>query len=105
MVELTYTAWDLQPLAQDILHEVGPDTWARWFADAPVHTSPPLAGQPATPTPFVWDEERRARLRDELAYILDTFPIVRRKDEARWGEYRTKRLMMAQFDKLSEAHL
>ena len=24
--------------------------------------------------------------RDELAYILDTFPIVRRKDEERWGE-------------------
>ena len=38
--------------------------------------------------------------RDELAYIPDTFasaslstgPIVRRKDEERWGEYRTKRL-------------
>jgi hypothetical protein len=24
--------------------------------------------------------------REELAYILDTFPIVRRKDEERWGE-------------------
>jgi hypothetical protein len=39
--------------------------------------------------------------RDELAYILDTFPIVRRKDEERWGEYRTKRLVLTQFDKLS----
>jgi hypothetical protein len=59
--------------------------------------------------PFVWDEERRAILRaeldglyahlytltrDELAYILDTFPIVRRKDEGRYGEYRTKRLVL-----------
>ena len=36
--------------------------------------------------------------RDELSYILDTFPIVRRKDEARWGEYRTKRLVLSGFD-------
>jgi len=39
--------------------------------------------------------------RDELDYILDTFPIVRRKDEEQWGEYRTKRLVLAQFDRLS----
>ena len=43
--------------------------------------------------------------RDEFAYILDTFPIVRRKDEDRWGEYRTKRLVLAQFDKLSDTPL
>jgi hypothetical protein len=115
VVELTYTAWDLQAFAQDILDEVGPETWARWFGDAPVHTSPPPEGQPATPAPFIWDEERRARLRaemdglyahlygltrDELAYILDTFPIVRRKDEEKYGEYRTKRLVLEQYDEL-----
>ena len=62
----------------------------------------------------MWDEERRAHLRaeldalyghlygltrDELAYILDTFPIVRREDEAKYGEYRTKRLVLEAFDK------
>jgi len=31
---------------------------------------------------------------DELACILDTFPIVRRKDEERYGEYRTKRVTL-----------
>jgi hypothetical protein len=114
VVELTYTAWDLQAFAQDILDEVGPETWARWFADAPVHTSPPPAWAPGTsPPPFVWDEERRARLRaeldglyahlygltrEELDYILDTFPIVRRKDEERWGEYRTKRLVLEGYE-------
>ena len=36
----------------------------------------------------------RARRRAELAYILDTFPIVRRKDEALYGEYRTKRMVL-----------
>jgi len=117
VVELTYTAWDLQSFAQDILDEVGPETWARWFADAPVHTSPPPAwAKGATPAPFVWDEERRAHLRaeldglyahlysltcEELAYILDTFPIVRRKDEERWGEYRTKRMILECYDELA----
>ncbi len=65
--------------------------------------------------PFKWDEIRRAQLRadldglyghlygltrDELAYILDTFPIVRRKDEAQFGEYRTKRMVLEAYDKL-----
>ncbi|MBU0493068.1 MAG: hypothetical protein KKB13_14575 [Chloroflexi bacterium] len=123
VVELTYTAWDLQPFARDVLAEVGAETWARWFASdhlgspAPVHTSsPPPWAEGATPAPFAWDEERRARLRaeldavyahlygltrDELAYILDTFPIVRRKDEARWGEYRTKRVVLEKYEELA----
>ncbi len=116
VVELTYTAWDLQPFAQDVLDEVGPETWARWFQEAPVHTSPPPKWTLApTPPPFVWNEERRAHLRaeldglythlygltrDELAYILDTFPIVRRKDEEKYGEYRTKRLVLEGYDAL-----
>jgi len=40
--------------------------------------------------------------RDELAYVLDTFPIVRRKDEAKYGEYRTKRMVLEQYDKLAK---
>ena len=87
----------------------------RWFGDAAVHTSPPPAGQPAFPPPFVWDEERRARLRaeldavyahlygltrEELDYILDTLPIVRRKDEEQYGEYRTKRMVLSAYDQL-----
>jgi hypothetical protein len=31
--------------------------------------------------------------RDAVAYIMDTFPIVKRKDEAAHGEYRTKRVI------------
>ena len=97
VLELTYTAWDLQPFAQD-------------------------CGYPGPP--FRWDEERRFLLRCELDaaffhlyltaeangdwrpaetrrqkigatqgqlphspravdYIMDTFPIVKRKDEAK----------------------
>lgn len=29
-----------------------------------------------------------------VEYILEQFPIVRRKDEERYGEYRTKRLIL-----------
>jgi hypothetical protein len=83
-----------------------------------VHDSPPpswAAGD--TPAPFVWDEDRRAVLRaeldalyahlygltrDELAYILDTFPIVRRKDEAQYGEYRTKRMVLEKYEVLNQ---
>lgn len=91
VLELTYTAWDMQPFACDV-GDGGP--------------------------PFVWDPERRALLRAELdaAYfhlygleraevdhVLDTFPIVKRKDEARFGEFRTQRLILECYDSMSSA--
>jgi hypothetical protein len=89
VLELTYTAWDMQPFAQDCGYS-GP--------------------------PFVWDEARRFLLRceldalyfhlygisrDDAAYILDTFPIVRRKDEQQHGEYRTRRVILEIYDEMS----
>ncbi len=58
--------------------------------------------------PFGWDEEERrhsrARLdalyffyglaRDDVGYVLDTFPIVREQDEKAFGRYRTKDLIL-----------
>jgi hypothetical protein len=91
VLELTYTAWDLEPLA----HEIG-------------YNNPP----------FRWDPERRFRLRAELdaaffhlyglsrddtGYILDTFPIVRKNDEKAHGEYRTKRVILEIYDAMAEA--
>jgi len=38
--------------------------------------------------------------REESAYILETFPIVRRKDEAKYGEYRTKRMVLEAYGRL-----
>jgi hypothetical protein len=35
--------------------------------------------------------------------VLDTFPIVRRKDESRWGEYRTRRVILEIYDAMAEA--
>ncbi|WP_300591173.1 DNA methyltransferase, partial [Microbacterium sp.] len=67
--------------------------------------------------PFIWNPERRRHLRAELDaaffhlygvhradvdYMLDTFPIVRRRDEAEFGEYRTKRLIVENYDRMQE---
>ena len=87
VLELIYTAYDLEPFAKDCGYEG---------------------------TPFKWDDERRLQLRseldaivahlygityDELDYILETFPIVKRKDIAKSGEYKTKRLILENYNK------
>lgn len=65
--------------------------------------------------PFIWDEDRRAVIRaeldalffhlyginrDDVDYILETFPIVKRKDEAKYGTYRTKELILSIYDRM-----
>ncbi len=69
-----------------------------------------------TDPPLPPDEERRFRLRYELdavlfrfydlprndgTYLLDTFPIVRRNDEKRFGSFRTKDSILAIFHEMS----
>ena len=41
--------------------------------------------------------------RDDVDYIMETFPIVKRKDIAAHGEYRTKRLILEIYDAMAEA--
>jgi hypothetical protein len=91
VLELTYTAWDLESFALD----------CGWSGP-----------------PFRWDEERRFQIRCELDaaffhlygtnhedadYIMDTFPIVKRKDEKKFGEYRTKRVILEIYAAMSAA--
>lgn len=93
VLRLSYTAWDLQPFARDLGYD-GP--------------------------PFVWDDEDRghriARLdalffrlyginRDDAAYILGTFPIVREQDEKASGYYRTKDLVLAYLNAVQSGDL
>ncbi|OBI45203.1 Eco57I restriction-modification methylase domain-containing protein [Mycobacterium colombiense] len=40
---------------------------------------------------------------DEVAYVMETFPIVKRKDIAAHGEYRTKRMILEIYDGMAEA--
>ena len=69
-----------------------------------------------TGLPFVWDAEERRHLRarldalyfhlyglskDDVGYILDTFPIVREQDEEEFGNYRTKELILAYMNTLA----
>ena len=89
VLRLTYTAHDMAPFARDIGYD-GP--------------------------PFTWDEEERRHLRarldalyfhlygldhDDADYVLGTFPIVRRQDEAAFGSYRTRDLVLAYMNALA----
>jgi hypothetical protein len=110
VLELTYTAWDLEPFARDLGYS-GP--------------------------PFRYDPERRALLRGELdacffhlylgsdeewareataelrglfaspreavVYILDQFPVLKQREEARYGQYRTARLVLETYDRMAHA--
>lgn len=100
VLELTYTAHDLQPWAVDLGYD-GP--------------------------PFSWSPERRAQLRaeldayyarlyglsrDELRYILgpadvmgedypsETFRVLKNNEMREFGEYRTRRLVLEAWDRL-----
>jgi hypothetical protein len=70
--------------------------------------------------PFAWDEDdrrhRTARLdalffhlydlsRDDAAYILDTFPIIREHDEKAHGRYLTKELVLAYMNAVAAGDL
>ncbi len=89
VLRLTYTAHDMAPFARDLGHD-GP--------------------------PFIWNEEERRHLRarldalyfhlygldrEDAAYILDTFPIVRKQDKAVFGHYRTKTMILAYMNALA----
>ncbi len=99
VLELTYTAWDLQAFAEDLGYE----------------------GEP-----FVWGEERRHKLkseldaiyahmygleRDEIEWILEpeepsvSFPALQRSEEKEFGEYRTKRYVLHAYDQLARGEL
>ncbi len=66
--------------------------------------------------PFPWDEEERRHLRarldalyfllyglsrDDAEYVLGAFPIVRHQDEAWFGRYRTRDLVLAYMNALA----
>jgi len=91
-----------------------------WLESPPSKGLGPLEGEERgfPHPPFKWDDARRARLRaeldglyahlygltrEELDHIMDTFPIVKRKDEAKWGEYRTKRMVLEAWEELVRA--
>ncbi|MFG2935049.1 Eco57I restriction-modification methylase domain-containing protein [Streptomyces sp. NPDC048282] len=90
VLELTYTAHDMTPLARE-LGDTGP--------------------------PFRWHEERRLLMRAELDammfrlygvqrtevhHIMDTFDVARRKEISNYGTYRTKEAIIDIYDRMAE---
>jgi hypothetical protein len=41
--------------------------------------------------------------RDDVEYIMETFPTVKQRDERRHGEYRTKKMILEVYDAMAEA--
>jgi hypothetical protein len=91
VLELSYTSWRLKPYAED-LSDAGP--------------------------PFRWDSDRRALLRADLdagflhvyglnrteaEHVLDSFTVVRKYEERDFGEFRTKRLVLGAYDRMTAA--
>jgi hypothetical protein len=81
-------------------------------------TSVYMPSMVASGSVFRWDPARRELIRSELdaalfhlyeikrddvAYVMETFPIVKRHDQAVYDEYRTKRLILEAFDAMSAA--
>ena len=173
VLELTYTAWDLKPFADDVWREAdntlreairrqwkenttetGGHSWEppEWIIAYPEIEIDPGKGMPLPP--FRWDEARRARLRAELdayyarlyglsrkqlRYILDpadlterelaeildpweevanpldpegyaqraaasdfpgeTFRVLKEKERRKYGEYRTRRLILEAWER------
>jgi hypothetical protein len=105
VLELTYTAWDLAPFARDLGYDGPPFRYdgerrARLRAELDALFFLLYLG-----TPDEWEREATPELkalfptpRHAVEYILEQFPIVRRKDEERFGEYRTKRLILEIYD-------
>jgi len=118
VLELTYVAWDLEPFAQDCGWSGPPFRWdeeRRFLLRCELDAAFFHLYMPAEPNGD-WrpaeseTEEDLGRLkayfltpRDAVGYIMDTFPIVKRKNEEKWGEYRTKRVILEIYDALAEA--
>ena len=125
VLELTYTANDLHGFARDLGWDGPPFRWdydrrflLRCEIDALLfHLYLPADesgnwiparradGCPRDETP---DELSALEVwfptpRDAVAYMMDTFPIVRHKDEKEHGEYRTKRVVLEVYDAIQEA--
>ena len=120
IIELVYTAVDIEPFANDCGWDGPPFRWdeerrflLRCELDAAFfHLYLPATNEGAwkgakISEGAVHDEtsEQLAELtkhfptpRDAVSYIMETFPIVKRRDEAQYGSYRTKEIILETYD-------
>jgi hypothetical protein len=110
VVELTYTAWDMRPFAKDCGYNSPPFRWneerrfwlrceldAAFFhlylgdAQAWRQRRAPLVNVFATP-------------RNAVAYIMNTFSILKRKDVKTFGRFRTEEAVLDIYDAIAKGH-
>lgn len=119
VLELTYTAWDLKAFAQDCGWTGPPFRWnqnrrflLRCELDAAffhLYLASEGGGDWRRAEGETAEDLSRLKAsfpvpRDAVAYIMDAFPIVRRKDEEKYrGDYRTKRLVLEIYDAMQES--
>lgn len=118
VLELTYTAWDLQPFARDCGYDDPPFRWdeERRFAlrcelDALfMHLYLPSTADGSWQRhPNEGDAEHAALTgafatpRLAVEHVMDSFPIVRRRDEQQYGSFRTKEQILAVYDAMQQA--
>ncbi len=116
-IELIYTSWDLESFAFDAGFNGPPFRWdddrrfkIRCELDAAFfhfylgtkNEWGMLNGNAKSEGVNKTLLEMFATPRDAVSYVMDTFPIVRRKDEANHGEYRTKRVILEIYDRMTE---
>jgi hypothetical protein len=109
LLGVNYTAWDLQAIGRDTGFNAPP---YRWNEDRRFHIRCELDAAffhlylgPAASWRCLPDEITRdfATPRDAVEYILNTFPIVKRRDEEKQGDFRTKRIILEIYDAMAEA--
>jgi len=110
ILELSYSSWDLKDFANECNYNGPP---FRWDEDRRFLL---LCELDATffhlylGTTEEWHEQGTAELleafpnpRDAAHYIMETFPIVKRKDEEKFGRFRTKETILEIYDEMAEA--
>ena len=125
VIELSYTSWDIEPFAVDCGRNGPPFRWdndrrflLRCELDAAVfHLYLPAdkdrhwrlahrsdgCPRDETTEQFAELKHRFATPRHAVAYIMDTFPIVHRREEEKYDEYRTKRVILEIYDAMQES--
>jgi hypothetical protein len=118
ILELIYTAWDLRSYARDCGYDGPPFLWdnerrfeLRCELDAAFfHLYLPCEpdsswrkAESETAEQLTALKHHFAQPRDAVAYILDQFPIVRKKDEQAHGSYRTRERILAIYDAMLAA--
>lgn len=117
VLELIYTSWDMEPFARECGLSRAPFRWddgRRFLLRCELDAASFHLYLPAKPNGDWREAETEGsedlgrlkasfqRPRDAVAYVMDTFPIVRRKDEENYGDYRTKLQILAIYDQMQQ---